>query len=103
VPGRTMKKPPLRPTDIPEKVLAMNAKIIGISTIELIDGLQFRGDNVFFPVPWDEVGLAWIWSRGDEEDAEDDEKLELDEQDDDELELIVSGNWARIRNNGPDD
>ena len=69
-----MKKPRLRPTDVPEKVIALHAKIFWASApLNSSMAFSFKGDNVFFPVPVDEVGRAWIWARGDEEDNELDE------------------------------
>ena len=63
-------KPKLKPTDISEKTLAMAAEVLGVSTVELVDGLQIEGDNIFFPTS---QGRAWIWSRGDEDEDDEDE------------------------------
>jgi hypothetical protein len=73
-------KPRLRLTDVPEKVLAWHAKIVGIDTVEAIDRLEIRGDHILMSlrglVDDDDVQYAWVWSRGDEEDDELDDLVE---------------------------
>ena len=68
----------LKPTDVPEKVLARCAERHGIDTVEVIDRLVIEGDHIFMSlhglVDDDEVvSRAWIWSRGDEDNYELDE------------------------------
>jgi hypothetical protein len=74
-------KPRLKLTDIPEKVIALYAEILGIDTIEVIDRLVIKGDNVFLPLSEEEIDpevpvrAAWVWSREDVEDDELEEAL----------------------------
>jgi hypothetical protein len=71
----TMTK--LKPTDVPEKVIAWYAKILGIDTVDVIDRLEIRGDNILLSLhglpDGEDVPWAWIWSRGDEDNFELDE------------------------------
>jgi len=57
----------LRPTDIPEDVIAKYAEMLGIDAIDVIDRLVFDGDHVLLPLGTE---WAWVWSPGDEEDEE---------------------------------
>jgi hypothetical protein len=71
--------PRLKLTDVPEKVIAQHAKMLGIDTIDVIDRLVIRGDNILLSlrdlVDGDDVEWAWVWSRGDEEDDELDDMI----------------------------
>jgi hypothetical protein len=75
---KTVPRPKL--TDVPEKVIAQYAKMLGIDDIEVIDRLVIRGDNILISlrglVDDGDVEWGWVWSREDEED------FELDELDD---------------------
>jgi hypothetical protein len=71
------RQPKLKITDVPEKVITRHAKILGIDTIDLIDRLVIRGDNILVSLHGltddDDDVWSWIWSRGDEEDWDLDE------------------------------